>query len=85
MKESDMACPIDGTAYVTVGNQRVCPKCGHVAGYKQIDIVQILRENEELKQKNKELLEIIQEQNGLLERMGLAPSPYNCDEKLPQT
>lgn len=44
-----MACPIDGSPYITIGDRRVCPKCGHVAGYKQIDIVKILQENEKLK------------------------------------
>jgi len=53
--EAEMACPIDGTPYITIGDQKVCPKCGHVAGYKQIDIVKVLQENEELKRKLREL------------------------------
>ncbi len=44
-----MPCPIDGTTYIKIGDRRVCPKCGHVAGYRQINIAEVLRENEELK------------------------------------
>lgn len=32
------------TEYITIGDKRVCPKCGHTAGYKQIDIVLLLKE-----------------------------------------
>lgn len=53
--ETDMPCPKDGTAYIEIGDQRVCPKCGHTAGYKQVDIVQILKDNEQLKERIKEL------------------------------
>ena len=47
--ESEMPCPTHGIEYVTIGERKVCPKCGHTLGYKQIDIVQILRENEQLR------------------------------------
>ena len=44
-----MPCPIDGSEYTKVGESRICPKCGHAAGYKQIDILELLKENEQLK------------------------------------
>ena len=50
-----MPCPIDGTNYVDVDGQRICPKCGHTPGYKQIDWVQVLTENTKLKQENEQL------------------------------
>jgi len=55
--ESDMPCPKHGTEYITIGDKRVCPKCGRTAGYKQIDIVQLLKENEQLKSENVALQE----------------------------
>jgi len=50
--ESDMPCPKDGTEYISIGDSNVCPKCGHVAGYKQFDIVKLLKENAKLKSEN---------------------------------
>jgi len=44
-----MPCPKDGMEYITIGDKRVCPKCGHVPGYKQIDIIKILEELESIK------------------------------------
>ena len=48
-KGDDMPCPVDGSEYITVGENRICPKCAHIAGFKRIDIVKLLQENEKLR------------------------------------
>ncbi|MBA7637628.1 hypothetical protein ES703_45274 [subsurface metagenome] len=45
MEGESMACPKDGTEYVTIGDKRVCPKRGHIAGYRQINIAELIQEN----------------------------------------
>lgn len=65
-----MPCPICGSEYVIVGEQRVCPKDGHIAGYKQINIVELINEVERLKKK-------IDELEGYIERRGLNSCSYD--------
>jgi len=65
-KESDMPC-ICGTEYVKVGDKSVCPKCGHVRGYKQIDIVQVLKENVRLRKLVEDMCECSGDLKGLVE------------------
>ena len=50
-----MGCPIHGIDYKEIGDKAICPKCGRARGYKQLDWVQILTENKELKQENEKL------------------------------
>lgn len=59
--ETEMSCPKDGTPYVKIGDKRVCLKCGHVAGYKQISIAEVLQENEILKKRSEGLEAIIKD------------------------
>lgn len=47
-----MPCPRCGHEYVNVGKIKACSHCGYVPGYRQIDIVKILQENEQLKAEN---------------------------------
>jgi len=41
-----MPCPLCGSEYKSIGDSRVCSKCGHVAGYKQVNIVDIINQLE---------------------------------------
>ena len=44
-----MSCPTCGLEYVEIGDNAICPKCGRSRGYKQIDWVEILTQNENMK------------------------------------
>jgi uncharacterized Zn finger protein (UPF0148 family) len=55
--EVDMSdiCVKCGHKYVRFNGERICPSCGHTAGYKKFDIVSIIRRNDELERENERL------------------------------
>ena len=54
-----MPCPKDGMEYIEIGDKAICPKCGHSRGYKQIDWIEVLTQNENMKRQQAYFIERI--------------------------
>ena len=63
-----MPCPKDGSEYIEVEGERTCPKCGHVAGYKKVNIVEVLQDNRKLRRLLEDICECDSNLEELIER-----------------
>ena len=67
-----MGCPKCGSRYIVIGDKRVCPRDGHVAGYKQINIVEVINNLDACRRQQEYLLgenERLQKENSKLRKM----------------
>jgi len=65
--ETDMPCPKCGNEYIKVGDKRVCPKDGHVAGYQTIDIVKVLEDYTAVRKMLEDICECQKDRDELIE------------------